>query len=362
MDALRPTSAAVPSRPPGAPATPPPAAATPVAEPSREERIASLEQEHQQCWSTYMYCEAADFMSSEEKATSRRMSQRMGEIDRELAHLRGPEVLDRAHVKAAVDGLLEAHPLARVGSDGFKAAFAAFGLSGCAAGSDSPVQHLQAGLREGILVREDVDGKILRSGVRRKATATGSEEEVRREAAVLLTRDLPREGGLMPDLQALLGRPTSGPAGLVAELVREGRVELTAADVNRARRCLYEQGQLGRAVDRFRETKREDALQAVAELLDQQLPYTPDEKRQALAVAGEHLAKKLGEVAGRPETDWQVKRVHETLARWEARGLGQEDLRRGMLGGGAPPEVGPIEEGPGWIVVGDVRLERRPGN
>lgn len=316
--------------------------------PAQKSKIQSLETEIQQCYGTYMYCEAADFQSAEERETSRRMSQRMGEIARQLTELRGDSVLNRDNVKAQVEVVLERQPLARLGYPAFKAVYPHCRYSGY--GVDDPAGRLHAAVRHGSLSQEQVDEKVLRSAARRKATAGPADEEVRQAAGRALSDALPRElDRLFPDLETFLAYPGQpGLADAVKSLVAEGQVELRPEDVNRWRRCIYLPGQLGGEARKFHEgTNRAAALRSMAYLLDQpDLPFAPEEREQALTCAAQSLAN-------RPD-----EREKE---RWVKRGMTEKHLEAALLGAHQPAlSTGAIGETPEWIVVGSQRVPRRP--
>ncbi len=320
-------------------------------------RIRELEAELQQCHGTYMYCEAADFQSAEERATSRRMSERMGQISTELAQLRGAGALNRENVKAQVEVMLERQPLARLGSRAFKAVYPACRHTGY--GLDDPAGRLHSAVRHGFVTQEQVDEKVIRSASRRKASASGSDDEVRQAAAQALTQALPRElEGLFPDLQAFLAyqsQPPSPLAEAVKGLIAEGLVELRLEDVNRARRVIYAPGQLGQAVERYRKTPQDSLLTSIGQLLDQKLPYTEEEREQALTCAASRLVKKEQDA----KDDWSRRFVEEDKQRWLQRGLTEEHLKAALLGGRAPAVGGSVAETPDWIVFGSSRVARK---
>jgi hypothetical protein len=320
-------------------------------------RIRELEAELQQCYGTYMYCEAADFQSAEERATSRRMSERMGQISTELAQLRGAGALNRENVKAQVEVMLERQPLARLGSRAFKAVYPACRHTGY--GVDDPAGRLHSAVRHGFLTQEQVDEKVIRSASRRKPTASGSDDEVRQAAAEALTRALPRElEGLFPDLKAFLEFQSQTPSPLaeaVKGLIAEGLVELRLEDVNRARRVIYAPGELGQAVERYRKTPQDSLLGSIGRLLDQKLPYTEEEREQALTCAATSLVKKEQDA----KDDWSRRRFEEDKQRWLQRGLTEEHLKAALLGGRAPTVGGSVVETPDWIVFGSSRVARK---
>lgn len=318
-------------------------------------RIRKLEAELQHCYGTYMYCEAADFQSAEERTTSRRMSERIGQISTELAQLRGAGALNRENVKAQVEVMLERQPLARLGSRAFKAVYPACRHTGY--GVDDPAGRLHSAVRHGFLTQEQVDEKVIRSASRRKPSASGSDDEVRQAAAEALTRALPRElEGLFPDLKTFLEFPTPSPlAEAVKGLIAEGLVELRLEDVNRARRVIYAPGQLGQAAERYRETPQDSLLGTIGQLLDQKLPYTEEEREQALTCAATSLVKKEQGA----KDDWSRRRFEEDKQRWLQRGLTEEHLKVALLGGRAPAVGGSVVETPDWIVFGSSRVARK---
>lgn len=320
-------------------------------------RIRELEAEMQQCYGTYMYCEAADFQSAEERATSRRMSERMGQIGTELAQLRGAGALNRENVKAQVEVMLERQPLARLGSKAFKAVYPACRHTGY--GVDDPAGRLHTAVRHGFVTQEQVDEKVIRAASRRKASATGSDDEVRLAAAEALTRALPRElDGLFPDLNAFLEFKSESPlAEAVKGLIAEGLVELRLEDVNRARRVIYAPGQLGQAVERYRQSPQDSLLGLIGQLLDQKLPYTDTEREQALTCAASRLVKREQDV----KDEWSRRRFEEDKQRWLDRGLTPEHLKAALLGGRAPAPApaAAVSETPDWIVFGSTRVNRK---
>lgn len=320
-------------------------------------RIAALEAEIQQCYNHYMYCEAADFQSAEEREGSRKASQRMGEIAVELAQLRGASVLNRENVKVQVDVILDRQPLARLGSRAFKAVYPHARFSGY--GVDNPAGRLHDAVRHGFLTQEQVDAKVLSSGTRRKATAAKDDDVVRQAAARALIDAIPREHeGLFPDLKAFLAFPGQpGLADAVKSLLAEGLVSLKLEDVNRARRCVYVPGQLGGEVQKFRQGKDAQwALRAMANLMDQPgLPITPEEKEQALTCA----AQSLMEQDKKSKDEWSRRRFEEEKARWQTRGLTEEHFKVAILGGAQPVQASSIGETPDWIVVGSSRLRKQ---
>ncbi len=335
----------------------PKAETAPVAD-EKGTRIAALEAEMQQCYSHYMYCEAAEFQSAEEREGSRRASRRMGEIGVELANLRGADALNKDNVKAQVDALLEHQPLARLGAKAFKLVYPHDRFSGY--GVDNPAGRLHDAVRYGHVTQEAVDAKVVSAGSRRKATADGADDEVRQAAARALTDALPRElDRLFPDMKAFLAfQGSPGLADAVKSLLADGLVTVKPEDVNRSRRCVYVPGQLGGEVTKFREGRNADiALRSMGNLLDQaDLPFTADEREQALTCAAQSLIDRRARV----KDEWGQKRLDEDKQRWEARGLTEQHFKTALMGGNQPA-VGAttVGETPEWIVVGSNRIPKR---
>lgn len=304
-----------------------------------------LQREYQECWNTYMYCEAADFMSSEEKATSARMSRRMGEIRKELAVLRGPGVLDDGSALSIAQAVQAGQPLARLGADVFRQVYPHSAMR--SVDTESPADQVFNAVSHGVLTKEQVTEAVLEASARLPYEAAPDDPEVRKEAAGVVARCLDGGSAVYPDLEAVLqvAEASRNPLGaVVAELVRSGRVDLTSSDVNASRRCIYEAGQLGRLAASLAE--RPESLQRMAALFDTPgLPISEEERRTALAAVGEHLVRR--------------KAGKALLEQWQARGLTAEDVKRGVVGPGAAP-AGAIEEGLGWVLVGDVQLPTRP--
>lgn len=323
----------------------------------KQARIAALEVEYQQCYGHYMYCEAADFQSAEEREGSRRASKRMGEISAELTELRGASVLNKENVRAQVDVVLERQPLARLGSRAFKAVYPHCRYGGY--GVDDLAGRMHSAVRAGHLTQEQVDARVLSAASRRKASASKDDDEVRQAAARALTDALPRDlDKLFPDMKSFLAFPgTPGLADAVKSMLAEGTVSLKLEDVNRSRRCVYVPGQVGAEARKFHEGKDADfALRSMAALLDQgDLPITPDEREQALTCAAKSLLDRRSKV----RDDWSERRLDEEKTRWEARGLTEQHFKSALLDSPQPATPSAVGETPDWIVVGQSRLPRR---
>ncbi len=264
--------------------------------------VEDLQREYQECWNTYMYCQAADFMSSEEKATSARVSRRMGEILKELAVMRGPGVLDDGSALEIARAVQAAQPLARLGADVFRQVYPHAPTRSL---TDSPADQVSDAVVHGVLTKEQVTEAVLEASARLAYDASPDDPEVRKEAAGLVARCLDGGSAVYPDLAAVLAvvEGSRNPLGaVVAGLVRSGRVDLTGADVNASRRCVYEAGWLERLAASLPE--HPESLQRMAALFDTPgLPISDEERRTALAAVGEHLVRSK---AGKPLMEqWQ---------------------------------------------------------
>jgi len=213
-------------------------------------RQVRLEQELEDSWGTYMYCEAADFQSAEERETSRQMSRRMGELSRELASLRGASVLCEPHVEAWVERLQEEQPLARVALPEVLPHLWTSRHS-----LTDEVAELQDALLYKTIDRQAFDAAVADQA---RPTTTADDPAVRAQTAELLREGVPRTGpDLFPNpaalVEAVRGNPEAGELNrVVADLVKEGELTVTAQDLAQGPwQCVYQDGDLGRWTERL---------------------------------------------------------------------------------------------------------------
>jgi hypothetical protein len=296
----------------------PPKAAKP---PTRAQKEAALEKELHEAWGTYMYCEAADFMSAEEKATSAAMRTKMSQLHRELADLRGDKVLSKKHMRAYLARLQENEPLAGLA----RADLLPF-LSARSSGLSDEV----AEVNDALIYKKITPEQLQRSLEKHlgEPTREAGDGEVRAWVAEILRRGVAQGG---PDLFAspdeLVSAVQSNPKAddlqkKMAELVTSGDLCVSAGDLSNWQwQAVYQEGDLGRWGDRLAQEGRQGLAERMLTMLNHpKLNFPAEERSQALGQVKEWLQKRLDSSSG-----YAREAVKREAAKWEAHGVVLEE-------------------------------------
>ncbi|MBN9418818.1 hypothetical protein ABS71_17885 [bacterium SCN 62-11] len=293
------------------------------------QRIARLEQKLEEAYGTYMYCEAADFQSAQERATSAEMSKQMSQLRRELAELRGDSVLSPAPLTSYLEQLEKQHPLAGVSP----------------AITQKLIPHLHArseGLSDDVadiqdaLIHKKIEPEQLHTALQQQAQNRPSihkkdAPEVRQQTAQILKEGVPKEG---PDLfatsealiQAVLDNPKASELQkAVAELAQEQSLPVQAADLsNRSWQAVYQKGDLGRWSTRLQEEKKPGLADRMATMLDHpDLKFPKEERRQAVEALTGWLQQRAEKALQNP---YSTASFMKELTRWSKYGVDTDSL------------------------------------
>lgn len=311
--------------------------------PRPQTRQAQLEKALEEAYGTYMYCEAADFQSAEERATSREMSKKMGELSRELAELRGDSVLSPGHLDHYLTRLEAVHPLAGVNPQITQKLLPH--LSARAESLTDDVAEIHDALHHKKIDKSQLNEALQQQARSRPSLHEAGDAAVRQQVAQELCQGVPKDG---PDLfasveklaQAVVGAPeASGLSKAVAELVLDGCLPIEAPDLsNRSWQCVYQEGDLGRwceRLDKEEVASRRSALAGrMATMLDHsELNLATPERQQATASLSNWLNGRAEKALQSPYT---VKSFLAELPRWERYGVDTESLAAAVQAGRSP--------------------------
>lgn len=292
-------------------------------------RIARLEKQLDEAYGTYMYCEAADFQSAQERATSAEMSKKMGQLRKELADLRGDSVLAPGPLQSYLEQLEKQHPLA--------------GVSPAITQKLLPHLHARAeGLSDDVadihdaLIHKKIDDTQLHAALRQQAANrppiyAKDSPEVRQQTAQILKDGVPKEG---PDLfatpQALLKAVLENPKASelqrsVAELAQQQELPASAADLsNRSWQAVYQEGDLSRWSTRLQEEQKPGLAARMATMLDHpDLSFPAEEREQAVGALTDWLQQRAAKALQNP---YATASFMKELPRWEKYGVDTASL------------------------------------
>ncbi len=313
--------------------------------PPLSSRQQKLEKSLEEAYGTYMYCEAADFQSAEERATSREMSKRMGELSRELAELRGDSVLSPGHLDHYLTQLEATHPLAGINPQITQKLIPHLYARGQTLTDD--VSEINDALSYKKIDKAQLDQALQARAAHRSSIRSLEDPAVRQQAAQELRQGVPKDG---PDLfasvtklaEAVKNAPeANGLSQAVAELVLEGSLPLSAADLsNRSWQCIYQEGDLGRWSERLDTeavASRRSALAGrMATMLDHpELTFPDQERQQAVTSLTTWLQDRAEKALQNPYT---VPSYLAELPRWEGHGVDTESLSQAVQAGRSPAQ------------------------
>ena len=318
------------------------AARTPLT-PQRLRKQAELEKSLEEAWGTYMYCEAADFQSDQERRTSSEMRTRMSELSKELAELRGDSVLDKAHLDNYLDNLTAKHPVAGLGGPVLQKLLPHLW---------APSNHLTDDIAEihDALTYKEIDPEqfqaaLAKRAARRKPTRQADDPEVRQQVSQELRQGVPKDG---PDLfasvtalaQSVLEAPKSPALSrAIAQMVIDGDLEVSPQDLSKGSwQCVYQKGDLGRWSERLQNeevpTRRSNLAGRMATMLDHpDLKFPAKERKQALAALTGWLEKRGQQAVQYPAS---IRSYLADLPRWEKYGIDTEPLANSVSAGQTP--------------------------
>ena len=308
-------------------------------------RQAQLEKALEDAYGTYMYCEAADFQSAEERATSREMSKRMGKLSRELADLRGDSVLSPGHLDNYLSRLEAAHPLAGVSPQITLKLIPHLYARGETLTDD--VAEINDALSYKKIDQSQLQEALAQRAPLRKPLHQADAAAVRQQAAQELRQGVPKDG---PDLfvsveslaqSVLAAAEAPGLSKAVAELVLEGSLPLQAQDLsNRSWQCVHQEGDLGRWSTRLDQeevpNRRSGLAGRMATMLDHPELTFPDSERQQAVRSLTHWLQERAEKAS--QSPYSVRSFLADLPRWERYGVDTESLAQAVQAGGAAPQ------------------------
>lgn len=313
--------------------------------PRLQTRQAQLEKSLEEAYGTYMYCEAADFQSAQERATSREMSQKMGQLARELADLRGDSVLSPGHLDNYLSRLEATHPLTGVNPTITQKLIPHLYARGETLTDD--VAEINDAVNYKTIERSQLDEALQQRAGSRAPLHSIDAPEVRQQAAQELRQGVPKDG---PDLfssvqslaQSVIKAPeASGLSRAVAELVLDGSLPLQAADLsNRSWQCIYQEGDLGRWAQRLDteevSSRRSGLAGRMATMLAHpELTFPGPERQQAVSSLTGWLQDRAEKALTSPYT---VRSFLADLPRWEACGVDTESLAAAVQAGRSPAE------------------------
>ena len=311
--------------------------------PQLRKKEAQLEKSLEDAWGTYMYCEAADFQSAEERRTSSEMRTRMSELSKELAVLRGDSVLDKAHLDSYLDNLTAKHPVAGLGGPVLQKLLPHLWAPSNHLTDDIAEVHDAINYKQ--IDSEELNAALAKRAAKRQPTRQAEDPEVRRQVADELKQGLPKDG---PDLFAsvealaqsvLQAKEPPALSKAIAQLVVDGELEVSAQDLsNRSWQCVYQKGDLGRWAERLQTeevpTRRSGLASRMATMLDHpDLKFGAKEKKQSLAALTSWLEKRGEQAVQYPAS---IRSYLADLPRWEKYGIDTESLANKVSAGQAP--------------------------
>lgn len=297
-------------------------------------RELKLEQELESARGTLMYCEAADFQSAEERETASEMRRKMHSLNTELAQLRGDGVLCDQSIDDYLAAVRDQNPLGRLKLGALAAHLPVF--TGATADA---VAEIRSGLIHKTFSDEEFEARLDSRAL--NAEAKPDDPEVRRQAAEILRKEIPREG---PDLFGSLEQVLTTVEGAasdpltrgVLELARGGQVELTAGDFNFGGwQCIYQAGDLGHWAGRLsteesphRRSRLADRMGTMLDLPGVEIPSS--ERETAGSALRNHLQTRLESISQLTHQGLrqaQLDRFSQELELWAARGVKVENLQ-----------------------------------
>ena len=293
------------------------------------QRIAKLEQKLEEAYGTYVYCEAADFQSAQERATSAEMSKQMSQLRQELAELRGDSVLSPAPLNSYLEQLEKQHPLAGVSPAIIQKLIPHLHVR--AEGLSDDVADIHDALIHKKIQPEQLHAALQQQAQNRPSIHSNDAPEVRQQTAQILKDGVPKEG---PDLfaspkaliQAVLANPQASPLQkAVAELAQEGSLTPQASDLsNRSWQAVYQKGDLGRWSTRLQEEQKPGLADRMATMLDHpDLKVQKKERQQAVAALTGWLQQRAQKALQNP---YSTGAFMKELPRWAQYGVDTDSL------------------------------------
>jgi hypothetical protein len=301
--------------------------------PRPQNRQAQLEKALEEAHGTYMYCEAADFQSAQERATSREMSKKMGELSRELAELRGDSVLSPGHLDNYLTRLETAHPLAGVAPPITQKLIPH--LYAHAETLTDDVAEINDALNYKKIDKSQLDQALQERAAHRAPLHQLDDPAVLQQAAQALRTGVPKDG---PDLFASVEKlaqsvidaaDAPGLSRAVAELVLDGSLPVSAQELSKGSwQCVYQQGDLGRWSERLAKeespTRRSALAGRMATMLDHpDLEFSDPERQQATASLTDWLEDRADKARQNP---YAVRSFMADLPKWARYGVDTASL------------------------------------